>query len=224
LRNVGANEPMSRALAPRGRHRPVLLRPIDEERTLALMAEWAKSARPDFDQASSREWVERMLRHALRTGLVNVIGVIEAAEKRNDPLADQALRRVGRELMARGAANPSEEQILSYLQRVADRDLRGRKQGGTWHNNWRRDFIVCATIEILHRELGLAPTRNRGSRRADSFPSGCSLSAKLWTRLGHPLEEDNIQENIWSGLTGRLTRAAFAQGAGVFLYPNEMGE
>ena len=64
------------------------------------MAGWAKSARLEFDQEASREWVARMLRHALRTGLVNVIDVIRA-EKRGDYMADAALRRVGAEIMHR---------------------------------------------------------------------------------------------------------------------------
>ena len=78
------------------------------------------------------------------------------------------------------------------------------------------------TIEVLRRELGLAPTRNRAARRADSYPSGCSLVAKLWTGHGS-LEETNV-ETIWGGITGRLVREAFERGAGVFLYPNDIGD
>ena len=184
-----------RALAPRAVNRlPAIRDDIDEERVIALMMEWAASARREFDQQFSREWVEKMLRHALRSGLVDVIGVIEAAEKRNDQLADQALRAVGAELMERRSRRPGEAQILAYLQRVASRPPHRRKQGGVWHNNWRRDFMICATVEILHRELGLSPTRNRDSRRADRYPSGCSLVTKLLARNGIFLDEKNIRK------------------------------
>jgi hypothetical protein len=84
--------------------------------------------------------------------------------------------------------------------------------------------MICSTIEILHRELGLSPTRNRESRRADRYPSGCSVVTKLWTRNGFRLEEQNVQENIWHGLTGRLTRNAFAQGHLVLSYPIKSGD
>jgi hypothetical protein len=210
---------MSRALTRRETRSPALLGEIDEARILAIMSGWAKSAKLDFDHEASREWVDRMLRHALRTGLVNVIDVIAAAEKKNDHMADAALRRVGQEIIRRRPANAGEEQIVSYLQRVAHVAPLSRGRGGAWPNNWRRDFIVCVSIEILRRELALRPTRNRASQRADAYPCGCSVVAKLWPRL----EETNAQK-IWTGLTGRLVREAVAQGGGVFLYPNEIGE
>jgi hypothetical protein len=209
---------MSRALAMRETRSPSLLGEVDEAKALAVMSGWAKSARLDFDGEASREWVDRMLRHALRTGLVNVIDVIAWAEKQGDFMADAALRAVGAEIMRRRPANAGEEQIVSYLQRVAHVAPLSRGRGRAWTDNWRRDFIICATIEILRRELGLRPTRNRASQRADAYPCGCSMVAKLWPSL----EEANAQK-IWSGLTGRLVREAFAQGAGVFLYPNETG-
>ena len=211
---------MTRAVALAPSRSLVSLDPVDEERAIAIMMDWAASVKRDFNHDFSNEWVAKMLRHALRTGLVNVVGVIEAAEKRGDPLADDALRKVGAELMERRSGRPGEAQILAYLQRVADRPLHGRKRGGDWTNNWRRDFILCAMIEILFRELGLSPTRNRESRRADNYPSGCSLIVKLWARQGVHLEETRVQ-NIWGGLTGRLTREAFAQGPLAFLYPGE---
>ena len=174
------------------------------------MTGWAAHARSEFDRPASREWASKMLRHVLRTGLLNVIDVIAAAEKKNDYMADNALRRVGQEIMLRRPANAGEKQIVSYLQRHAHLAPLGPGRGRGWPDNWRRDFIICATIEILRRELGLSPTRNRESRRADSYPSGCSLASKLWTTPKAPLKETNIQENIWGGMVGRVTREAFA--------------
>ena len=139
---------MSRALAVRETCSSALLGEIDEASVLAIMSDWSKSARLDFDHEASREWVDRMLRHALRTGLVNVIDVIAAAEKKNDAMADKALRAVGAEIMRRQPANAGEEQILSYLQRIAHVAPLSRGRGGAWPNNWRRDFIICATVEI----------------------------------------------------------------------------
>jgi hypothetical protein len=217
---------MSMALTPTptSRRVPAIRGEIDEERAIALMAKWAAPMRREFDQQFSTDWVEKMLRHALRTGLVNVIDVIAAAEKRDDQLADKALRAVAAELMERPLGRPGEAQILAYLQRSAAVPPHKRKRGRAWTSNWRRDFMICAMIEIVCRELPLSPTRNRESRRADSYPSGCSVVTKVWARNGIFLEEKNVQENIWGGIVGRVTRDAFAQGLLAFTSPHEIGD
>lgn len=184
----------------------------NEARAVSQIAAWAEPMRRDFDQAFSREWIEETLRDALRRGLVDIIGVIEAAEKNDDELADNALRAVAGELMERREGRPGEGQILAYLQRHASSPPLRRKRGRAWPSNWRRDFLICAMIEIASRELGLTPTRNRESRRSDRYPSGCSLVVKAWASKGIFLDEKHVQENIWGGLVGRLTRHAFAHG------------
>jgi hypothetical protein len=91
---------MSKALTAPGRSLTVLDRD-DEARTVAMVAQWAEPHRRDFDQQFSTEWIEEQLREALRGGLLDVVGVIEAAEQKGDELADKALRAVGAELMRR---------------------------------------------------------------------------------------------------------------------------
>ena len=120
----------------------------NEARAVSQIAAWAEPMRRDFDQAFSREWIEETLRDALRRGLVDIIGVIEAAEKNDDELADNALRAVAGELMERREGRPGEGQILAYLQRHASSPPLRRKRGRAWPSNWRRDFLICAMIEI----------------------------------------------------------------------------
>jgi hypothetical protein len=60
------------------------------------------------------------------------------------------------------------------------------------------------------REFGVRPSRNRGARRANREPSGCSLVVAALARNQIHLDESTVQENLWFGLAGELARGIVA--------------
>ena len=183
-----------------------------EAAAIDIVAGWIAPIRERLRAESGKEWLEKALRQNLREGnsLTFVIKVVEAADKQDDELADAALREVGAELQTaliqKRNLPTGHLQIIGYLQRVASRPPHRRKRGGAWYINYVRDVVICSLIGLACRAFGVDPTRNRESRRADRYPSGCSLVTKGWERHGVHLEEGSVQEHIWGGYIGDLVR------------------
>jgi hypothetical protein len=191
---------------------------FDEQRAIGQVAKWASLIRDRLTKDFSREWLERTLRQALRgvgvtepERLTIAIKAVEAAEQ-GDEIADLALREVAGELMERPTGLAGDGQILAYLQRAARRDLHKSRRGGHWASNWYRDVAVCILVHLVCEEFGVLPTRNRESRRSGRDPSGCSLVAAGLARAEPALhiDEMSIQQHLWLGLPGALTRRAVA--------------
>jgi len=62
--------------------------------------------------------------------------------------------------------------------------------------SWR-DQLIIVTIRAVRARHNLKPTRNPASRDEEHDPSGCSVVAKALGRLGIPLSEKRITDEIW---------------------------
>jgi hypothetical protein len=144
--------------------------------------------------------------------LTIAIKAVEAAEA-GDEIADAALREVGSELIERPTGRPGDGQIVAYLQRAVRRAPAKRRRGRQWADRWVRDMGICTLIHLACVEFGVAPTRNRESRRAGRNPSGCSLVTAGLARNRVFLDEKSVQNHIWLGLPGELVRQAIAERA-----------
>jgi hypothetical protein len=184
--------------------------PFDEKRAINRVAIMVALAHHQLSKEWSRQWLEVTLRQYLRGGLITVIKVVEAADK-GDEIADAALREVGAELLELPSGRPGDIQIIAYLQRAAQRAPHKRKRGRQWYDQWSRDLAICLLIQLACKEFGVRPTRNRASVSAKRKPSGCSLVTAALARNKIDLDERSIQQNIWLGLPGELSRQAFAQ-------------
>jgi hypothetical protein len=138
------------------------------------------------------------------------IKAVEAADA-GDDIADAALRDVGSELLERMSGRPGDLQILAYFQRAGRRPPHRRRAGRRWCDDWYRNLCVCLLVVIAGEEFGVAPTRNRESRRAQRTPSGCSIVAAALKRNRITLDEATVQRHLWLGLPGDLTRQALIE-------------
>jgi hypothetical protein len=197
---------------------PYPLAAADKQRAINRVAIWVSLIHHRLSsEEHSREWLGTALRRGLREGQLTLsIKAVEAADHYRDYIADAALREVGAELQAllvqgRELA-PGHLQVISYLQRAAQRAPHKRKPGRyTWHDTWDRNIGICILILLACKEFGVPPTRNRESRRADRNPSGTSLVTKGLARNKIHLDEGTIQRHIWHGVWGELVRLAAAE-------------
>jgi len=190
---------------------------FDERRAINRLGIRVASVRHRLSEDYSREWLETTLRRYLREGSLGItIKAVEAAGA-GDEIADAALREIGAELQTallqgRELA-PGHAQIITYLQRVAQRAPHKRKRGRTWYNHWCRNLALCFLVIAACAEFDLRPTRNREARRAGRAPSGISLVTAAFARNRIHLEEATVQQDIWFGLPGELARKAYAERA-----------
>jgi hypothetical protein len=190
---------------------------VDAPRAIARIADWVLEKRHQLEKQFSLEWLETELRKGLREGrLTLTIMAIQAVEKHDDEIADEALRAVYAEMVGgtlpqRG---PGHLQLAAYGQRAVLRAPLKRGRGNRWHENWFRNIQICFLIELACREFGVHATRNRASRRADRHPSGISLVVAGLARNKIHIDEGSVQENLWLALPGELARdlvAAYVQ-------------
>jgi hypothetical protein len=190
---------------------------IDQQHAISRASLWVATVRDRLGKDWSREWLESTLRRCLRgidvsdgERLTIAIKAVEAADQ-GDEIADAALREVGTELIERPTGRPGDVQIVAYLQRAARRAPHKRKQGRHWADDWYRNILICVLIQLACVEFGVAPTRNRASRRAGAQPCGVSIVTAALARNRIHLDEGTVQQRVWLGLPGDLTRQAFAK-------------
>jgi hypothetical protein len=190
---------------------------VDEQLAINRLSVSVALVRHQIGKDYSHEWLATTLRQYLRgidvpddRRLTLAIKAVEAADQ-GDEIADAALREVGAELIEQRTGRPGDGQIMAYFQRAGLRAPHRRKQGHHWADNWSRDLAICILIQRACLELGVAPTRNRDSRRAGRRPSGVSLATAAFARNGIHLDEGSVQRHIWLGLPGELARQALAR-------------
>ena len=188
---------------------------FEEKRMINRATMWVLVLRHRVED--SREWLETELRRRLREGDLNItIKAVESADKNGDDIADLALRDVGAELqtplLEKRNLLPAHLQVIAYLQRVATRAPHKRKRGRyDWSNYWVRNLLICFLVVLACQQFGLRPTRGRDSRRANRWPSGISVIVAALARNKIRVKERNVQDEIWPGLPGELTRRAIAE-------------
>jgi hypothetical protein len=188
---------------------PYPLAPADGPRAVERIALWVSMGRHVMEKEFSVDWLASELRKGLRAGqLALTIKAIEAAEKHGDEIADAVLREVYAELVGGALAErgPGHLQLVAYGQRAVLRAPHQRGRGHRWHDHWLRNVTICVLIEMACREFGVRPSRNRGARRANREPSGCSLVVAALARNQIHLDEGTVQQNLWFGLPGELAR------------------
>jgi hypothetical protein len=188
---------------------------IDEQRAIERVSIWVATLGPRLTKKYSREWLETELVSGLREGRLSLAEkAVEAADKKNDEIADSALREVGAELqtaLVQGRVlAPGHLQIVAYFQRAARRAPHKRPRGQRWYDNWVRNINICILVALACVEFGVRPTRNRAARRANKEASGTSLVVAALGRNGIHLDEGSLQENLWFGLPGELVRGILA--------------
>jgi hypothetical protein len=185
---------------------------LDEDRAIDLVATvLIPMVRHKLTPEFSREWLETTLQQGLREGQLSLTRhAIEAAEA-GDEICDSALRHVYLEI-ARGELSSGPGQHLYVRQYVEHAVLQSHKRrpGRPWHDNYIRDIQICRLIDLVCREFGVRPTRNRSDRRANRAPSGVGLVVAALARNGIHLDEANVQEHIWLGPPGKLVRTILA--------------
>jgi hypothetical protein len=177
--------------------------PTTTDSALDVVTSWVTTLRPQMGKEYSRERLEKHLLDGLREGrLTLTLKAIEAAEA-GDEIADAALWAVFQELVADvfPERKPGHLQIRAYGQRTRRMPLRKPQR---WADDWVRNINIVLFIVLACCEFGVAPTRNRDSRRADRDPSGCSLVTTALARNGIHLDEQSIQRHLWFGLPGEL--------------------
>jgi hypothetical protein len=183
----------------------------DEQRAINRCAVSVSVMLHTFSKDYSGEWLERTLRQCLREGALSIaIKAVEAADK-GDNIADAALRDVGAELltgvMQKRDLAPGHLQIISYLQRVGNRPPLKRKPGRyAWSDHWVQNLGICILIRLTSMEFGVPETRSRETRRASRRPSAISIVTAALARNRIHLDEQTIQQKIWFGLPGELSR------------------
>jgi hypothetical protein len=186
------------------------------ETMVAKAATWVETVLPTLDKKYSPGWLQSRLEQGLRDGVLTLsIKAVEAAEKREDEIADAALRTVFQEMLGGAITErgPGHLQVWAYGQRAIKRPPLTRGRGGEWYDNWYRDLEICLLISLACTQFGLHPTRNRAARHANSVPSGTSIIVAALGRNRIHLDESSVQENIWFGLPGELARRALAERA-----------
>jgi hypothetical protein len=189
----------------------------DEQRAINRIAVMVAmmDGRLGFDRDSNRERLRKLLLEALREGRFSItVKAIRAAEEEGDEIADATLRRVFGEIDAGMLAPPIEHghpQIRAYIHRVLALPPKTRPRGPRWHDHWCRNIYICALIDLVCRQYGVRPTRNRNSRRAKRGQSGISLVVAGLARNKIVIDEDTVQRHIWLGLPGELVRQCAAE-------------
>jgi hypothetical protein len=178
----------------------------NEEQAIAIVA--AQAAKLLSAMQHSHERLATYLRDALRRGDWSVTNkAIEWAEQRGDWLADTVLRQTYAEMGNTGER--VSDQLRAFGQRAVLRPPVQRGKGRDQYANWCRDLDICCLVLWACAEFGVRPTRTRSARR-ERIASGCSLVKKALERHKIFLEERTIQDDIWFGLPGTLTRRAVA--------------
>ena len=76
------------------------------DQPVEIVSGWVEIIRDKITAAASREWLEAMLCHYLRQGLIETLRIVEAADA-GDVIADAALRRVFAEMTDAGIDPPA---------------------------------------------------------------------------------------------------------------------
>jgi hypothetical protein len=180
---------------------------IDENRAIDCLAAFISKMLHKLKPKFSQEWLKTELTKGLREGREPLCSyAVEAAEKNEDEIADDALRTVfgewvGGALPERG---PGHLQVWAYGQRAVKRAPHKRARGRSWHDNWTRNFEICALIWYTYRALGISPTRNRATK---DIPSAISLIVVALARNGLCYTEEHVQDRLWCGLVGELVQS-----------------
>ena len=169
------------------------------------------------------EFLTELLRDALRRGDSNVTeAAIEAAEHKNDALADSVLRSTWFEMRTHHELIP--KQLDAFGDRAVKRAPVERGAGRfVWSDLYCRNFGLCVLVPLEAAEFGINCTRNRETRRADRVPSAISLICAAAKRHGIDLDERSFQDDIWFKLPGALVRMAYARHLlGQFSVPDQI--
>ncbi len=193
---------------------PYPLAAEDEQRAVDRTAVMVATVRDRLSREFSREWLETELRNGLREGRLRLCALAVEAADRGDEIAEGALREVGAELqtlvLQRQTLAPGHLQVAAYVQRVLQRPPLKRQRGHAWHDDWVHNINISVLVAVACAEFGVAPTRNRQSRRSGQRPSGISIVTAALARNGIHIDEASIQRNIWFGLPGELVRQIMA--------------
>jgi hypothetical protein len=164
----------------------------------------------DLTAQRSREWLETALRESLLQGSIEMLSVIEDAEK-GDEIADVVLRQIYFDYRDAGREAPKTLEV--YCLRALVGRPATRAAGRVWYDNWRRDIGIAVLVFMTSVRFGrfnLRPTRNREQRRCQQ-PSYCSLVTAGLGRGGINISEKRV-ENIWARLQGQIGAYLAAQG------------
>jgi hypothetical protein len=182
---------------------------LDENRAIDCIATvLIPMVRHRLEKEYSRDWLQTTLQEGLEEGRPTLTKYAVYAAEAGDKICDAALRYVCVQIMRKEIPErPGHLHVRLYGERaLALAQPHKRRSGHPWHDNWMRDIQICRLIELVCREFGVRPTRNReGAKRT---PSGVSLVVAALARTNiHHFEEAHVQENIWRGLPGELVRA-----------------
>ena len=179
----------------------------DEQRAIDHLAAQFAILMPSM--RNSHENLARMLRDCLRRGdFVVTVKAVEAAERNGDWLADAVLRMTYAEMQSR--REPISDPLRVFGQKAVLRPRVERRRGRDQYADWSRNNAICFMIQRACAEFGVRPTRS-GSARRDRLPSGCSLVREALERHRIFIDEKTIQQHLWFGLPGELSRQAAAE-------------
>jgi hypothetical protein len=180
----------------------------DEQAAIAAVAEQVARWLPRMH--NSHENLASMLRDSLRRGdLIVTIKAVNAAERKDDWLADAVLRATYAEMQ--NLREPMSDQLRAFGERAVLRPPVQRGKGRDQYADWSRNNGICFLVQWACNQFGVRPTRSRSARRADRIPSGISLVKKALERHKVFIEENTIQEHIWFSLPGVLARQAMTE-------------
>jgi hypothetical protein len=180
---------------------------LDESSVVDRLAAQVASVLERMSVRYSHLRLAELLSDFLRRGdLAVTVKAIEAAERKDDWLADAVLRKTFAEIDTNH--QPMTDQLRAFGQRAVLRPPVARGRGRDEYATWSRNVGICVLIATACLEFGVRPTRS-GSARRSRTPSGVSLVRGALARNGINIEEKTIQQDIWFGLPGALVRQAF---------------
>jgi hypothetical protein len=190
----------------------------DEQAAIAAVAEQVARWLPRM--RNSHENLASMLRDSLRRGdLIVTIKAVNAAERKDDWLADAVLRATYAEMQ--NLREPMSDQLRAFGERAVLRPPVQRGKGRNQYAYWSRNNGICFLVQWACNQFGVRPTRSRSARR-DRLPSGISLVKQALEQHKIFLEERSIQDDIWFGLPGILARQAMAERRGEIFIPDQI--